>query len=121
LDEANAVLGGDSVTARLGRNDRELMGTDLKMAQQQGQNALANTAKADDNETPREGDVLLVVHGNRTMIGLTKSVGSEYGVVKLCTSQSFPPACESRTLSSEELNRRAARLPCSRLYGDRGI
>jgi hypothetical protein len=65
--------------------------------------------------------VLLVEHANRTMIELTKPVRSEYAVVKPCTRQSSPMASERRTLSSEELNRRAAQLLCSRLYGDRGI
>jgi hypothetical protein len=60
------------------------------MSQQQGQNALADTPKTDDNEAPMEGDVLHVKNGNQMLTGLTKPVRSEQGVVKSCPRQPSP-------------------------------
>jgi hypothetical protein len=60
------------------------------MSQQQGQNALADTPKADDNEAPMEGDMLHVKYGNQMLTGLTKPVRSEQGVVKSCPRQPSP-------------------------------
>jgi len=60
------------------------------MAQQQGQNALADTSKADDNEAPMESDVLHVEYGDPMLAGLRKSVRSEQGVVKPCPRQPSP-------------------------------
>ena len=69
FDETDTVLGCDIVSARLGGDDADLIGSDLEMAQQQRQNALSDAAEADDNETACEGDVLLVEHGGqRSMI-----------------------------------------------------
>ena len=65
FDEADAVLGGDIVSARLGGDDRDPVGSDFQMAQQQRQDALADAAEADDDEAAGEGDVLLVEHGSR--------------------------------------------------------
>src|SRR5439155_16741790 len=50
FDKANAVRGGDFTAARLGGDDGDLAGTDLEMAQQQWQDALADAAEADDDE-----------------------------------------------------------------------
>ncbi len=62
LDKGYAVLGGDIVSARLGRDDRDLVCANVEMAEQQRQDALADAAKADDHQTPGESGVLVVEH-----------------------------------------------------------
>src|SRR5215467_2832651 len=53
LQETDAVLGCDIVSARLGGDDRDLIGRNLEMPEQQRQDALPDAAKADDHETSR--------------------------------------------------------------------
>jgi hypothetical protein len=50
------------VAARLGGDDRDLLGPDVEMAQQEGQDALADAAEADDDKPSGKGDVLVVGH-----------------------------------------------------------
>src|SRR5437764_294398 len=61
----NPVLGCDIVSARLGGDDRDPVGGDFEMPQQQRQDPLAYAAETDDDETAWECDVLLVEHGGR--------------------------------------------------------
>ncbi len=61
-DEVDAVLGGDIAAVRLGGDDRDLRRIDVEMAQQQRQDALADAAKADDQETAGKGSVLFIEH-----------------------------------------------------------
>ena len=61
-DEVDAVLGGDIAAVRLGGDDRDLVGADIEMAKQQRQDALADAAKADDQETAGKGSVLFIEH-----------------------------------------------------------
>ena len=56
------MLGGDIAAVRLGGDDRDLVGADVEMAQQQRQDALADAAKADDQETAGKGGVLFIEH-----------------------------------------------------------
>ena len=49
---------------------------DVDMAQQQRQDALPDAAEADDDETAGEGDVLLIEHGRRGVIGIAQPLGS---------------------------------------------
>ena len=100
MDKADAILGRDILSARLGGNDGDLTGADLEMAQQQRQDTLADAAKADDNETAGEGDVLLFEHGGRALI-----VNSEVPKV---------------ALPREDYNRLTPRLMCGRFGGDYG-
>src|SRR6516225_3670618 len=53
FQETDSVLGCDIVSARLGGDDRDLIGRNLEMPEQQWQDALPDAAKADDHETPR--------------------------------------------------------------------
>ena len=69
LDESDAVFGGDFAAARLGGDDRDMRRVDVDMAQQQRQHALADAAKADDDEATAKGRVLLVEHVGHTMVG----------------------------------------------------
>ena len=86
------------------------------MAQNQGQNALADTPKADDNEAPMESEVLHVEYGNQVLTGPTKPVRSEHGLVKLRPAN-LRRSPEAEPCPAGELHQRAARLLCSRLYG----
>ena len=63
------------------------------MAQQQRQNALADTPKADDNEAPGEGDVLHVKHDLPAPIG---EAGNPYGR-RAGMSSSPPTASDDRS------------------------
>src|SRR5207248_836984 len=57
FDKADAVFGGDFPSSRLGGDDNDLLWPHLDMAQQQGQNPLADAAETDDDEPSRKRDV----------------------------------------------------------------
>src|SRR5260221_930619 len=62
LNKADAVFGRDLATARLGGDDHDLVRPHVDVAHQQGQDALADTAEADDDEAAGKRDVLLAGH-----------------------------------------------------------
>ena len=68
MDKANAEFSRDIVSARLGSDDGDLLGIDLEMAQQQGQNTLADAAKTDDHKAAGKGNMLSIEHNGQTLL-----------------------------------------------------
>ena len=73
------------MTARLGGDDRDLVGPDLDVAQQQRQDALADAAESNNDESAGKGCVFLVGHRARRAVGEGRS-----GTVALRQCQGDP-------------------------------
>src|SRR5205085_10059721 len=69
LDKARAVFGGNLLAAQFGGDDRDLVGLEVDMTQQQRQDALADAAEADDDQTAGKNDVFLAKHDRSAIRG----------------------------------------------------
>src|SRR5205823_11401962 len=75
LDKARAVFGGNLLAAQFGGDDRDLVGLEVDMTQQQRQDALADAAEADDDQTAGKNDVFLAKHDRSAIRGTAKRYG----------------------------------------------
>src|SRR5204863_10173949 len=75
FDKFDPVFDRLFVTARLGGDDRDLAGPHFDVAQQQRQDALADAAEPDNEETAGKGCVFLVEHEGAPLAGSRKRYG----------------------------------------------
>src|SRR5205807_3121601 len=75
FDKFDPVFDRLFVTARLGGNDRDLAGPHFDVAQQQRQDALADAAEPDNDETAGKGCVFLVEHEGAPLAGSRNRYG----------------------------------------------